>query len=315
MLTFKRPMLAATLLKPTDKHDDATILAAMKCLRYPVAATLKIDGIRALRLNSSLLSRRLKPIPNVSIRERSLKLPAGFDMELYNPELQYDEIESIVMSREHSDSDKIQFWVLDWFKEGPYDKRISEAFFHIENILAGTLYFDTYCEYPTICYTAEELLVFEHRCIEQHGEGICFRLFDSPYIQKDTLDNRSTLAEQYLVKLSRFIRQEVTVIGFYEANENTNSDKRNALGMMDRSSFKSGMVGKGTLGGFYVRDSTGLEFKVGGGSWLTKLKRQGIWDNQSRYLGMQIVVKHKPHGKLIKPRQPQALGPRSEIDL
>ena len=106
-------MLAASLLKPTDSHSDESILAAMQKLRYPVLATLKLDGIRAIKLDD-LYSRTLKLIPNKSIRARAMKLPAGFDMELFNPDLQYDEIESIVMSREHLKSDLIQFHILDW---------------------------------------------------------------------------------------------------------------------------------------------------------------------------------------------------------
>ena len=64
MTIFHRPMLAASLLPPSVDHSDENILAAMAKLRYPVLATIKKDGIRALRMNGTLLSRTLKPIPN-----------------------------------------------------------------------------------------------------------------------------------------------------------------------------------------------------------------------------------------------------------
>ena len=89
-------MLAAPLMPTGVEHTDENILREMQKLRYPVLATLKKDGIRAIKLDN-LVSRTLKLIPNKSIRSRAEKLPYGFDMELWNPSLTYDEVESSVM--------------------------------------------------------------------------------------------------------------------------------------------------------------------------------------------------------------------------
>jgi len=306
MLNFKKPMLAAFLLRPDQEHTNENILAAMQKLRYPVLATLKKDGIRAIKLND-LYSRTLKLIPNYSIRARAMKLPAGFDMELWNPELNYDEIESIVMSKEHERSDLIQFHILDWFGELPYQTRYNQAIINIRHYD----WKDTEYQYPFPCQDAETLFrtfkIFE----QEHGEGICFRTPNSPYKQ-----GRSTIREQYLIKLARYVRQEVLVLDIYEQMENANPTNYNAVGKMDRSSCKSNLYGKGTMGGFHVRSLvTGQEFNVGTGVGLTDAKRKEIWLNQDKYIGTTRVIKFKPHGQKIKPRSPIDCGPRKEIDI
>lgn len=327
MLNFKRPMLACSLLPPNIEHTDENILAAMQKLKYPVLATLKKDGIRAIKLND-LVSRTLKLIPNRSIRARAIKLPAGFDMELWNPALAYDEVESIVMSREHKDSDLIQFHILDWFgKEGGYIERWKAVFKVVFDItwpikIPGTsivvsepqrldieqrafIEGDSY--FPKRALNAQQLLDYFLRIENENGEGICFRLPNSPYKQ-----GRSTLKEQYLIKLARYIRQEVTIIGFYEQMENGNPERRNAVGKMDRSKSLGDMIGKNTLGGFHVKSKDGIEFDVGTGVGLTDVLRKSIWENRVMWIGKQIVVKHKPHGAKIKPRSPIYVGLRQE---
>jgi len=310
MTPFKSPMLAASLLKPNDPHTDESILQAMGKLKYPVLASLKKDGIRAIRLDD-LRSRTLNLIPNVSIRMRSMKLPYGFDMELWAPHLSYDEVESIVMSESHEREGEIEFHVLDWFF-GDTDKHIRVYSARLSYILQeiNLDWADVKYDGTWICYAPEELLNYFKQCEQQEGEGICFRLPDSPYKQ-----GRSTLKEQYLVKLARFIRTECTIIGFEEQMYNGNSIKRNAVGKMDRSSCQSKLIGKGTLGAFICRLENGIEVRVGTGVGLTDGRRADIWWDREAFLGKTIVIKHKPFGQKIKPRSPIYVGFRNEIDL
>lgn len=309
---FRRPMLAASLLKPTDKHDDETILRAMRQLkRWPKVATFKEDGIRGIK-KGDLFSRTLHLIPNDSIRARAMKLPAGFDCELSNRELEYYQIESIVMRKAHPDSDKIKFYIIDWYLEHqPYLYRLKCA--ALWGLDQG--FSDVIIPNYRLCATPEELFAYEKEVIEQMGEGICFRPMNSLYVQKGTIDNRSTLQEETLIKLARMVRQEVTILGCYEQEENANTSKRNALGAMDRSSCKHRMYGKNTLGGFHVVTNEGVAFDVGTGVGLTDHKRREIWNNQSSWIGTKIVIKHKVCGQKIRPRSPIYLGPRKDIDI
>jgi DNA ligase-1 len=303
-------MLAASLLPPNIEHTNENIITAMSKLRYPVLATVKLDGIRALRMNGTLLSRRLKPIPNKSIRDRSLILPGGYDMELWNPEMSYNEIESIVMSREHKDSDKIQFRILDVFNHECYHNRCQD----IDEWYRFVGTSDNYSwEYPVECLTPNELFLLFLSVESGQGEGICFRTPNSPYKQ-----GRSTLKEQYLVKLARYIRTELTIIDFEEQMENANKLERNRLGYIDRSTFGANMYGKNTLGAFVCTynssDGTPITITVGTGVGLTDKLRKEIWLNRDKYLGKTIVVKHKPCGMKNKLRHPIFIGWRNEID-
>ena len=314
-MTFDKPMLACALLKPTDPHDDATILRTIQSLwrKKPGnrIATLKKDGIRGIVLGD-LASRTLNKIPNGHLQSLSKSLPYGLDTELADLTLPYDQIESIVMSREHPDSYRIQFHIIDYWDEGkgiPYTERLAIAKHECQHFPCVV------SSEPVECHTPEELFLFFKQCEQEEGEGICWRFPDSKYVQKGTTDNRSTLNEQYLIKLARFTRAEVTVIGFEEQQFNANPEKRNALGKMDRSSFKVGMIGKGVLGAFIVRNAAGLEFRIGTGVGLTDAKRAEIWDNQDKWLGETIVYKSKAHGTKLKPRSPIYVGKRNEIDI
>ena len=295
-------MKAASLMPSDVPHTNENILAAMRKLRYPVMATLKMDGIRGVRANGTLLSCQLKQIPNVEVRNRAMKLPGGYDMELFNPDLPYNDIESIVMSKEHPDSSLIQFHVLDDFAyDMPYDMRMQMLL--LDRPAVENMHF----QHPRFIFEPEDLLAYFLCCEEQNGEGICFRTPDSPY-----KCGRSTLKEQYLVKLARYARQEVRIIGFNEQFENGNGNKYNELGLMKRQTLGYKMYGKNTLGSFVVEtlEEPRLIFTVGSG--MSDKVRKMVWDAKSTFMGKLITIKHKPHGKKIKPRSPIFVGFRSK---
>lgn len=302
-------MLACALLPPNIEHTNENILKEMQKLHYPVLASLKKDGIRAVKTDI-LRSRTLKCIPNLELQKRASDIPYGYDMELWSPLLRYDEIESIVMSESHERSAEIEFHLLDDFNSewSSYSKRL----FYVN---LDCIHFKHPIIRPTVktCINAKELLDFFLQCENEEGEGICFRLSDSPYKQ-----GRSTLREQYLVKLSRYIRSECIIYGFEEQMNNTNTSKRNGVDKMDRSSFKAGMVGKNTLGAFLVyagKDTLETRFKVGTGVGLTDKLRKEIWNNRQNWIDKTIVVKAKPYGMKLLPRSPIYVGLRSEIDI
>ena len=314
-MNLKSPILAAPLLPPESTHTDDEIFAAMKQCKYPVGVTLKKDGVRGIRANGTLLSRSLKKIPNKSIRDAALIMPGGFDMELWNQDLEYHQIESIVMSAEHPDSDHIQFHVLDWM--GP----ATEGFGYAErcrligswmNQAANDVWKDTVPRVkfapPLVCHNAEQLFAFYKAVVQECGEGICFRTLDSRYKQ-----GRSTLKEQCLVKLAPFIFEEARVVAIEEQMENGNTEKHNATGKMDRSSFAGNKQGKNTLGVLIGEDiKTSQLVRCGTGLGLTKVLRQHIWNNFDQYKGKMFTYKHKPHGKKNLPRSPIFHGWRKE---
>jgi hypothetical protein len=313
-VVFDKPTRACSLLTPKDKRDDCTIYDKIKKLYKDIPgsriATLKKDGIRAVVLGD-LASRTIKKIPNLQLQSRRLDKPYGLDVELYADELDFDEITSIVMDAKEQ-ADAIKFHIIDLWDKGqgiPYTERLALARFlchHCSDVVPAD---------PVECPTPDSLFQLFLDVERSGGEGICWRLPASPYFQKGTVDNRSTLNEQLLIKLARPIRSECIVIGFEEQMLNINPDKRNALGAMNRSSSAAGKIGKGVLGKFLVRDADGLEFKVGTGIGLTGRRRAEIWLNQDKYLGKTIMIESKSHGVKVKPRSPVYVGVRDSIDL
>lgn len=306
-MTFTEPMLAASLLDPETEHTDTSVYEAMCKMRYPVLATLKKDGIRGLRLNGTILSRRLKQIPNKSICERGLIMPGGMDFELWNRGLDYNTVQSIVMSKEHPLWLGIEFHLLDWFlpknPDATYQCRIDAIKQWMRDSPTETVKF----EEPTWCDNPDQLFAFEKWAIEDEGEGICFRTPGSPY-----KFGRSTLKEQYLVKVSRFSRDEATVVGFNEQMANANPTVRDRTGKMDRSHCIDKLVGKGVLGAFVVTNTAGQTFTIGTGVGLTDKWRQYIWEHKDEFMGRKLTYKTKAHGTKILPRSPVFVGWRKD---
>ncbi len=188
-------MKAAALMPVGVEHTDENILEAMKKLRYPVLVTRKRDGIRAINTRTGLRSQRLKSIPNLVLRQLALGVPLWYDMELCCDGMEYNDVQSIVMSEQHSDSWKIGFHILDVVQTNSYQCRMW-------NIQQLKVVNDSFLfEQPRVAQDAAELYSIFKVSEMNAWEGICFRTPDSPYKQ-----GRSTLREQYLVKLSRYVR-------------------------------------------------------------------------------------------------------------
>lgn len=311
--TFRAPLLAASLMPSDIEHSNSNILEAMQKLRYPVIATRKVDGVRGLRFNHTLLSRSLKKIPNLVVQEMATILPGGFDVEICNDLLPYNENESIIMSEEHEHSALMQFHVLDWYIEGEYAHRLQMIDDAMRELPSSHVKFDM----GYWCNTAEELMQFFLEIECEDGEGICFRVPGSRYVQKKSKENRSTLTEQILVKLSRFIREEAIIVGFDEQMCNTNPDGFDAFGKIKRSKAIGGMKGKGTLGALVCSVGsdvcTGRLCEIRIATGLTDQQRYNIWTHKKDFFGKTIVFKHKPYGKKNKHRSPIFVGFRKDI--
>lgn len=171
-------------------------LENLEDIKYPVAVTEKIDGIRALIVNGKLMSRTMKPIPNKYICEYlESVLPEHADGEIVAGNLQ--ETSSTVMSR-----DKIGDFTFYWFdliSDEPYMKRMEQInkYPPHKNIVKLL---------PQIITNEKDLLEFEQKVIFKRGEGIMIRSLNSPYKH-----GRSTVREGYLMKLKRFRDAEATI--------------------------------------------------------------------------------------------------------
>ena len=92
---------------------------------------------------------------------------------------------------------------------------------------------------------------------------------------------------------------------------NGNDAETNELGRTKRSTAKSGMVGKSTLGAFICKTPEGIEFKIGSG--FDQQDRSNYWNSKETLLGRIVKYKHFPIGVKDKPTHPIFLGFRVPI--
>lgn len=304
-----KPMLAA------DCKGD------LSKLKFPLVASPKIDGIRAVIRGGKALTRSLKPVPNKHIRTLlENPLLEGLDGELVNARdpMNFQATTSVVMS--HEGEPAFIFYVFDCANciTEPFNERLYNARVTVHEAQDDGLHF--VCTVPHVAIsTPEELLDYETQCLADGYEGVMLR--DPLGMYKR---GRSTLKEGGLIKLKRFTDDEATIIGFEERMHNTNEATTNELGRTKRSSAVAGKVGRGDLGAFVCRkqveeDRSGVltlryvEFTCGSG--LNDELRKEVWENKGKYLGGVIKFKHLEHGAKDAPRHPVFLGFRHADDL
>ena len=299
-MTFK-PMLAA------DCEGNTSIL------RFPLLASPKLDGVRALVMGRKLVSRNLKPIPNQSVQDMFEGLPEGLDGELIkgDPTKQpYRDTVSCVM-RHDSPPEGVNFYVFDNYILKSF-RGFATRFLSVQSFAAHLLNVVVVPHWHV--ETEKDLLAIEERVLDEGYEGLMLRSIDGPY-----KEGRATLKEGYLTKLKRFVDAEALVLDTFEQMKNTNEATLDLLGHTERSDEKAGMVGKGVLGGLVVRGLggvyDGVEFRIGTGEGLTAVERANLWAQRETLPGRIAKFKYFPTGSDTKPRFPIWLGWRESGDL
>ena len=278
-----KPLLAATILD-TSK------------LNFPLMASPKLDGIRAMVKEGVLVSRNMKPIPNPTVQALfGHSFTEGWDGELIHGDptdkAAFRKTTSAVMSHRGVPLGVV-FHVFDnfWHRGGFLDR------------------FKSLRSSPQISVVPHqevrnesELLLLESDWLGEGYEGVMLRSLHGTYKH-----GRSTLRDGILMKLKRFDTDEAVVLGLEEQLQNTNELTRDALGRAERSNHRAGMVGKGTLGSIRVKGLTGgftgVEFNVGSG--MDDALRLKIWLNAKPYLGKTLKFKYFPVGSKDAPRFP-----------
>ena len=287
MKPFK-PMLAS----PAEDH----------LIQWPVLASPKLDGVRAIVRDGVVLSRALKPIPNKWVQQRFSHLE-HFDGELIVGASNHPDVLRTTTSgvmRVEGEPD-VSFHVFD----------------HVENhARLYTVRYDLLEEDTEInvfvvpqheLMNTFELNAFEHEVLAEGYEGVMLRRPDAPY-----KFGRSTAREGYLLKVKRFHDDEFEIVGFEEEMFNANEATTSELGRTKRSSHKANKVPKGRLGALVLKygDTT---FNCGTG--FNDAERERIWAERESYLGMFAKIKYFAHGIKDVPKLPSFLGIRDVRDM
>lgn len=271
-------------------------------LKFPVLASPKLDGVRAIVRDGVVLSRALKPIPNKWVQQRFSHLE-HFDGELIVGASNHPDVLRTTTSgvmRVEGEPD-VSFHVFD----------------HVENhARLYTVRYDLLEEDTEInvfvvpqheLMNTFELNAFEHEVLAEGYEGVMLRRPEAPY-----KFGRSTAREGYLLKVKRFHDTEFEIVGFEEEMFNANEATTSELGRTKRSSHKANKIPKGRLGALVLKygDTT---FNCGTG--FNDAERENIWAERESYLGKLAKIKYFAHGIKDVPKLPSFLGVRDEMDV
>lgn len=288
--------------------------AVMDSIKFPMMASTKLDGIRAVVLNGQLLSRSLKPIPNKYTRFLFEDDPRyeGLDGELIvgsptDPNC-FRNTTSGVMSEEGEPD--VHFYVFDQIPEycgmkpdTPFLKRYKDLKENISDLKHVVL-----VGQHTVT-NLDELSSFEDYCLTEGYEGVIIKDPDSPYKY-----GRSTVKEGYMLKIKRYKDSEARIIGYEELMSNENEAFTNELGKTERSNHKENMVPQDTLGALVVEDiKTGVQFNIGTG--FDQSTRAVLWAMGKELIGKVVKYKYFGYGQMDKPRHPVFLGFRDKRDM
>lgn len=273
-------------------------------LVFPLLASAKLDGVRAVVRDGIVYSRSNKPIPNKAVQAK-FSAYEYFDGELIcgDPTSKscYRDTVSVVMSHDKP-ADYIDFYVFDHIRE------MQQGYGYRNKLIGKKPGKSVLAHKQVSCECLNDVLVYEGECLDQGYEGLILRSPTAPYKM-----GRSTVNEGYLLKLKRFRDDEAEIIGFEERMHNGNEATTNELGRTKRSSHKAGKTGRGDLGALVLRRKDGVTFNCGTG--FDDGLRQAVWDNRSKYLGKIAKYKHFEIGAKDLPRHPVFIGWRDQRDL
>jgi DNA ligase 1 len=292
--------------------------AELDKINFPVFSSLKLDGIRAMVVEGSLLSRTLKPIPNKHVREfLSNPLLNSLDGELLAGPLTaencYRVSASSFMTQEEPPTTDWKFYVFDDFSTPNVDfkSRYQTLQLRVKQ-LPSDLRDKIKIVNQKLLYSSEEVIEQLDKVVTDGHEGLMLRSLIGPY-----KFGRATAREGFLLKVKKFQDSECKILEIIEAFENQNELETDERGYAKRSTKQANLIPKGTMGSLLVRDlHTSVEFNIGTG--FDDQDREWFWINrQNHKLISNLILKYKffPGGVKDKPRFPAYLGLRWIEDL
>ncbi len=290
--------------------------ADASALRFPLLASPKIDGIRALIMNGVVMSRAKKPIRNNYVQALFGRSEYdGLDGELcVGPPTAPDLMQKTMAVTRIEGEPDVTFHVFDRWDQPtvPFDVRavsIRSATPRVK-ILTQTLVCSQY-----------ELDVYEAENLALGYEGVMVRDPEGLYKY-----GRATQKSQGLTKVKRFVDSEALVIGVEERMHNDNAAETNELGRTKRSTHQAGLRPAGDMGALVCRTPAGVEFRIGTG--FTAPDRVDIWKIHTRdYDTVKLDFVPPVVGRIVKyksfvaagvkdaPRFPSWLGWRHPDDM
>jgi DNA ligase 1 len=287
---MKKPMLAIDLGNNLNN------------ISYPKYASFKLDGIRVwFHPELGIIGRSLKPIRSKYIINKfkplldlATKENIIIDGEFYCHSMTFQEIISAVMTIDYNIENDIKvciFEIIDLNKGIPHFKDRYEKMLQLFKIN------DLFCIVKQVLvHNKEEVLSYYKNALELSYEGLILRDPLSPYKH-----GRSTIKEEYMLKVKSFETFDAKIIDVTERFINTNESFCNECGYRVRRNTKDDKAGTGLAACFVVEYNGEKCSPVICGS---EGFRATIWKNKESYIGKMIEYKGMLVGAKDVPRHP-----------
>lgn len=290
---------------------------------FPLYVSVKIDGIRAIRLpGKGLVSRHIKPIPNRFIRTvleniEGIEYCDGEILTYTNGIMDdFNTVQSKVMTA--SGTPDFKWFIFDHVQnpDWPYSDRhalLPQGGFH-EKVRVVVQH---------AVNDQKAIDIIENYALNDGWEGLIARSIDGRYKY-----GRSTAREGLLLKVVRKQRAEAVIVDAKERMHNENEAQISELGYTFRSSHKDNKVGRGDLGSFELEwdgicdgvlhpglsKDVKLPIRFSCGTGFSDDLRQAYWDRIQLFVekGQKVVFEFRGVGTENRPRFPAFIGLYSE---
>lgn len=267
-------------------------------LKYPVYVSVKMDGVRCIAHDNKAKGRSLIEFPNTALQELfNHSELSGLDGELIDGPINADDAcrrTTSVASSFDKTIEHITYNVFDIFNHPDKSLPFKDRILIIKqkyNTIKEKFPFIKLVEHILI-NNEEELLKFEDKALADGYEGIIIRSLDGIYKY-----GRSTVREQFFLRLKRFSDSEMKITGFKQELKNNNKLEKDLNGYAKRSSSKENLVAKERVGVITGIDiHTGKDVNIGTG-FDDKLA-EDMFKNPDKYLNK--IVKYQFFGKGMK---------------
>lgn len=298
-LLLPRPMLAGALQE-----------SQLNRLRFPLIASPKIDGYRAIAYHGVAISRSGKHHPCLAIQDAFKTLrefTEGLDGELTIPNMDFNTAGGFLRRADYTGAFRFSiFDIAGALGNLPFANRLE-----ILKGLAEDLPPWAKILRQEWIENIEQLLAFESECLELGYEGICLRSPSSPYKH-----GRGTFRDQTLLKLKRFSTAEAKILRALPRMENLNPLERSPLGYAERSSNAENLVPTDILGAFEVVGVNGVykdvPFSIGTFLGLDETDKRRLLREPP--IGKICTYKFFQHDAKDAPRHPVFIGFRPDFD-
>ena len=294
-----KPLLASSLPMNLETGDFRWDL-----ITFPVWASPKLDGYRAMVQRGVLTSRGGLAIANRELQKRySRKDLEGLDGELCTGRPTAANVfhaTSRVVRKADADASTTSFYVIDWHGGLPNFRERHLQLLNRSKADSNRWGVDIIVIVQKLLRDVAALKKYEAAQLAAGYEGVMLRRGDQgAYPQKGGKENRSTLKEFDLVRLKRFEYEEATILAVYPLMHNLN-EERTATGK--RATKRAGMVeDKTRAGSATLKDvKTGVEFDTTIGA--EALRSWVGWKRPELWRGKTVRYKYQAVGTLDKPR-------------